>query len=320
MTTHIPTLNISQFINGSPTQKTEFAKNLGKSFEEIGFAVLSGHPISLEKQQNAYRVINDFFQLPVEAKKKYEVAGIGGARGYTGFGKEHAKDSKVGDLKEFFHIGIDLPKGHPQETHPDFPPNVSVKELPEFDPTLKDLWKDLYQLSQHVLSAIAIHLDLPANWFHQYTEFGNHVLRPIHYPPLTGNETPKAIRAGAHEDINLITLLIGASNPGLQAKNRKGEWVSITAKPSEIVINAGDMLQRLTNRQFVSTTHQVVNPEHKTGAKSETRFSVPFFVHPISEMNLEALPQCVSASNPVKDPPILAGDFLNQRLREIGLK
>ena len=316
----IPTLDISEFINGSPAQKREFSKRLGKSFEEIGFAVLSGHPISLEQQQSAYATIDKFFKLFVETKQKYEVPGTGGARGYTGFGKEHAKDSKVGDLKEFFHIGIDLPEGNKYVGHSDYPSNVSVKEVPEFDPNLKKLWSDLYSLSQHVLAAIAMYLDLPADWFKKHTEFGNSILRPIHYPPLTGSEEPSAIRAAAHEDINLITLLIGASYPGLQARTRSGEWLPITARPSEIVINCGDMLQRLTNYKFVSTTHRVVNPERKSGQKQDARFSLPFFVHPESEMSLAALPQCVSDKNPAREAPILAGEYLNQRLREIGLK
>jgi isopenicillin N synthase-like dioxygenase len=315
----IKTLDLRKFSEGNSTERLAFARELGKCCEEIGFLVITGHPISAEQQQHVYQTIEKFFNLPIETKKRYELQGRAGTRGYISFGKEHAKDSKVGDLKEFFHLGMELPAGHPYQNSEDYPPNVKVPEVEEFDSTLRKIYADLNSLGMEILRAIALFLELPENYFDEKVRYGNSILRPIHYPPLTGQEAPHSVRAGAHEDINLITLLIGASSPGLQVVTAQKEWIPVTAKPSEIVVNVGDMLQRLTNRKLVSTTHRVVNPEFKAGMQNEKRFSVPFFLHPISEMSLAALPKCVSAENPAQEPPILAGEYLDQRLKEIGL-
>lgn len=317
--TQIPTLDIRDFTQGDAGKKATFVSRLAKIYEEIGFVVIKGHQISADQQKAAYEQIGAFFALPTAQKKAYEVKGIGGARGYTSFGTEHAKDSNVGDLKEFFHVGMQLPPGHPLEKLPDYPPNVSVKELPGFDETLRKLYNDLLSLGVEMLRAIALGLQLPESYFDEKVRLGNSILRPIHYPPLTGREEPGAVRSSAHEDINLITLLIGASSPGLQVKNREGRWVSITVQPSEIVVNVGDMLQRLTNHKLRSTTHRVVNPPPEAIGKEATRFSIPFFLHPVSDVSLDALPSCVSASNPKREPAITAGAYLQQRLREIGL-
>jgi isopenicillin N synthase-like dioxygenase len=326
--TEIPTLDIRDFLSNDGSQKAAFVENLAKIYEEIGFVVIKGHEISPAQQKDAYDKIGAFFALPTEKKKSYEVRGIGGARGYTSFGKEHAKDSKVGDLKEFFHVGMALPKGHRLEGHPDYPPNVFVPEIPGFDDTLRQIYDDLLALGMQMLRAIALGLKLPEDYFDERVRYGNSILRPIHYPPVTGREEAGAIRSSAHEDINLITLLIGASSPGLQVKNRQGHWVPITTQPSEIVVNVGDMLQRLTNHKLKSTTHQVVNPpvapqgpqggQPATGA-SARRFSIPFFLHPVSDVSLDALESCVTPSNPKREPAITAGEYLRQRLREIGL-
>jgi isopenicillin N synthase-like dioxygenase len=316
----IQTLDINEFRSSDPKNKMAFVEKLGKSFREIGFLIVKGHDISGELQKRAYDKIDAFFKLPLSEKKKYEVPGIGGARGYTIFGKEHAKNTHVGDLKEFFHVGVELPKGHPFEGSKDYPPNVLVPEIPGFDSTLRELFNSLLSLGMELLRAIALDLKLPENFFDEKTLYGNSILRPIHYPPLKGDEHPDAVRSSAHEDINLITLLIGASYPGLQALSRQGEWIPITTEKDQIVVNVGDMLQRLTNHRFVSTTHRVVNPPKDLMAdEGSRRYSIPFFLHPVSDMSLKALDSCVSAENPEREPPITAGEYLNQRLREIGL-
>jgi len=316
----IQTLDVNEFRSSNPAEKMAFVEKLGKSFREIGFLVVKGHDISADLQKRAYDKIDAFYKLPLAEKEKYEVPGIGGARGYTVFGKEHAKHTNVGDLKEFFHVGVELPADHPMAKTKDYPANVSVPVVPGFDETLRELFNKLRSLGLELLQAIALDLKLNENYFTDQVYFGNSILRPIHYPPLKGDEHPDAVRSSAHEDINLITLLIGASYPGLQAKSAAGEWIPVNAEATQIVVNVGDMLQRLTNHRFVSTTHRVVNPpkDAKQGDSSR-RYSIPFFVHPVSPMSLKALDNCVSPENPAKEAPILAGDYLNQRLREIGL-
>jgi isopenicillin N synthase-like dioxygenase len=310
-TLRIPTLNVQDFLSGDPTLKSKFVSDLGKAYTDTGFVVIRNHAVSTDLQSRAYKAIDAFFKLPESTKTKYSVPGIGGARGYTAFGLEHAKDSPVGDLKEFFHVGM-----NPSAKY-DYPANVTVTEVPELKPTLWELYTSLLDLGCDVLRAIAILLNQPENYFQQYAPEGDSILRPIHYPPLKGDEQPKAVRSAAHEDINLITLLIGASNPGLQVLTQQGEWLPITTAPSEIVVNVGDMLQRLSNYKFRSTTHRVVNPP--ATQSSQARFSIPFFLHPINDMSLAALKTCVTPANPPKDPPTTAGEYLQERLREIGL-
>jgi len=316
----IQTLDMNEFRSTNAADKMAFVEKLGRSFREIGFLVIKGHDVSPELQKRAYDKIDAFYKLPLAQKESFEVPGIGGARGYTVFGKEHAKHTNVGDLKEFFHVGVELPSDHPLARTKDYPPNVSVPVVPGFDETLRELFNKLRSLGLELLQAIALDLSLNENYFTDQVYFGNSILRPIHYPPLKGNEHPDAVRSSAHEDINLITLLIGASYPGLQAKARSGEWIPITTENHQIVVNVGDMLQRLTNHRFVSTTHRVVNPPKDSMQNDGSRrYSIPFFVHPVSPMSLKALDNCVSPENPAKEPPILAGEYLNQRLREIGL-
>ena len=310
----ILTLNIQEFTNASPTSRKKFANDLGRAFEEIGFAIISNHNISAETQATAYKAVSDFFSLPLDVKKKYEVSGNVGIRGYTSFAKEYAKDATVGDLKEFFHVGNEVPLEHPLRKI--YSPNVQVRDLPGFDEVLRSLYNNLLGLGQELLRALALYLALPENFFDERVQYGNSVLRPIHYPPLTGNEEPGALRSAAHEDINLITLLLGASSPGLQVLSRAGKWIELTTEPGQIAINVGDMLQRFTNYRLLSTTHRVVNPAFRPGQPSSTRYSIPFFLHPVPSMSLRALDSCVSSQNPARDPEILAGEFLNQRLRE----
>lgn len=311
----IPTVDLSQYISGDADQRADFVAQIGNAFHEIGFVAVKNHGISPELIQKFYDSANAFFALDVDTKRNYEVAGLAGQRGYTSFGTEHAKQSKVADLKEFFQLGQYVAADHPlKELYPD---NVQVAEKPEFAQLGKELYQSFEKAGAHLLKAIAVFLDLPESYFDDRIKDGNSILRAIHYPPI--REEPKsAIRAEQHEDINLITLLVGASAGGLQLLNMEDEWLPIMPEDGEIVINVGDMLQRLTNNYLKSTTHRVVNPPKEEWHKP--RLSIPFFLHPKSSMDLTCLADCVTEERPLAYDPITAGEYLDERLREIGLK
>ena len=313
----IPTLDIGRFTHPSSAADREaFVAELGAAYREWGFAGIRGHGIDQGLIDGAYDVFKRFFALPEETKRKYHVPGIGGARGYTPFMVETAKDSRYPDLKEFWHVGREIARD--SQYAADMPPNQWPDEVPGFRETAYRLYTTLDALGSQVLSALALHIGLPESWFADKTDFGNSILRPIHYPPITSAEVPN-VRAGAHEDINLITLLVGASAAGLEVLSRKGEWVPFTADADTIVVNIGDMLQRLTNHVYPSTTHRVVNPPGD--AARQPRYSTPFFLHPNPDFLIEVLPSCVSADNPNRYPePITAQGYLEERLREIKLK
>lgn len=310
----IPNVNLEDFISGEQKRKEEFIKQIGNAFEDIGFVALSGHFLSEKLVEDLYTEIKNFFSLPQEVKDKYEIPGIGGQRGYTSFGKEHAKGRKEGDLKEFWHFGQYV-KDNPK-LEKVYPPNVEVKELKYFDETGKKTYEMLEKTAKYVLRALALHLDLEETYFDEFIKNGNSILRPIHYPPIK-DEPKNAVRAAAHGDINLITLLMGAHGKGLQVKNHKGEWIDAIAQPDQLMINVGDMLSRLTNNKLKSTIHQVVNPPKELWGTS--RYSVPFFMHPISEMPLDCLENCVDDDHPKQFEDINAGDFLHERLIDLGL-
>lgn len=313
--TEIRTLSYQDYLD--PTRRVKFVEDLGRAFAEIGFIVIKDHPVSATLQKSAYDVIQRFFDLPLEEKKRFEVKGIGGARGYTPFGKEQAKGAKTGDLKEFFHVGMEVPATHPLKGR--YPENVSVPTVPDFDPVMRQLYAGLLDLGTNILRAIAINLKLREDFFDEKVRYGNSILRPIHYPTVQGEVKAGAVRSAAHEDINLISLLIGASSPGLEVLDRKGRWVPIQTQAHEIVVNAADMLQRLTNYHLVSTTHRVVNPPAGTQTSDNRRYSIPFFLHPEPDMSLAALPSCVKEGETPRDPATTANEYLEQRLREIGL-
>lgn len=297
-----------------PNKKSAFIQLLGHAYEEIGFVAIRNHGVSEANLRALYANVEAFFGLPKETKLKYDDTAGGGQRGYTGFGKEHAKERNTGDLKEFWHFGQYINKQDPNP--PEFRENRTVEELPDFNVNGKLIFKELERTGVLVLRAIALYLDLEETYFDSQVHNGNSILRAIHYPPITENPMD-AIRAGEHEDINLITLLVGASADGLEVLNRQGEWIGITEVDEHIVVNVGDMLQRLTNDRLISTTHRVVNPpEHKW---SEPRFSIPFFLHPRPEARLDCIPSCVSDKKPAKYDESSANEFLMQRLREIGL-
>lgn len=312
----IPVVDLSQFTEGDAAAQAAFVKALGKAFTEVGFVGVINHGIPQELVKKFYNQSEAFFALDTETKTKYEVKGLAGQRGYTSFGKEHAKQSNVGDLKEFFQIGQTVPAGH--ELSKDYPANTSVAEMPEFLEVGQALYKAFEKSGSALLEAIALFLGLDRNYFDKHITYGNSILRAIHYPPIT-SEPKSAIRAEEHEDINLITLLVGASADGLQVRPREtNEWVDVRATGDAIVINVGDMLQRLTNNYLISTTHRVVNPPRE---KWHTpRLSIPFFLHPRGDMSLNCLESCVTSDRPLAYEPITAGGYLDERLREIGLK
>lgn len=311
----IPAVDLNHFINGTPEQKAQFVKDLGKAYEEIGFVAVKNHLIDEATVEKLYREVQNFFALPNDTKLKYEDKALAGQRGYTSFGREHAKGSNAGDLKEFWHFGQEVEGDDPIRN--EYPVNIFVDELPEFNDVGIKAYKDLERTGKFMLRALAIYLGLDETYFDAKIHNGNSILRPIHYPPIT--EEPKsAVRAGQHEDINLITLLIGASADGLEVLNKNNEWVAVTALPDHIVVNVGDMLQRHTNGKLKSTTHRVVNPPREKWGTS--RFSIPFFLHPRSEMRLDCLASCVPAGEQPQWEPISAGEFLDERLAEIGLK
>lgn len=310
----IPSVNLQEFLSEDNTQKEKFIKEIGSAFENIGFVALSGHFLSDELVADLYEEIKVFFNQPQELKDSYEIEGIGGQRGYTSFGKEHAKGKKEGDLKEFWHFGQYVENDAKLEA--EYPANVMVKEQPNFNVIGEETFKMLEKTAKYVLRALALHLNLEETYFDDYIKNGNSILRPIHYPPIK-DEPKNAVRAAAHGDINLITLLMGAHGKGLQVKNHNGDWVDAIARPDQLMINVGDMLSRLTNNKLKSTIHQVVNPPKELWGTS--RYSIPFFMHPVSEMPLNCLENCVDDNNPKQFEDITAGEFLHERLIELGL-
>jgi isopenicillin N synthase-like dioxygenase len=304
----VPVLSLSRL------DAPAFADAIGGSFREFGFAIVVDHGIDPDLIARGWALAKAFFALPEEAKRAYLVPGGGGQRGYTAFGTEIAKGASENDLKEFWHVGRDLPEGDPLAA--DMAPNVWPSEIDGFHETFAALYEAFDVAGSRILSGVALYLGLPADWFDARIERGNSILRLLHYPPVSA-EAP-GVRAGAHEDINLITLLAGAEEGGLQLKTRAGEWIPVTPPPGGLAINVGDMLQRLTNHVLPSTSHRVVNPPAER--RHIPRYSMPFFLHLRPDVMIEALPQCVTSDNPLREPPISAHDYLHERLREIGLK
>ncbi len=314
-TTGIPQVDLSKFVEGNAVMQAEFVNELGNAFSEIGFVSVTNHGIPLDLVNKFFELSEKFFAMDLSIKSKYEVKDGAGQRGYTSFGKEHAKHSNVGDLKEFYQFGQELPAGH--ELEKEYPENIYVDELTEYNRVARELYIAFERSGAHLLEAIAIYLGLNRTYFNKHIEGGNSILRAIHYPPITA-EPKSAIRAEEHEDINLITLLFGASADGLQVRPLGHDWIDVKALGDSIVINVGDMLQRLTNNRLQSTTHRVVNPPKEKWGTS--RISIPFFLHPRSDMDLTCLDSCVNDDNALQYEPIKAGEYLNERLREIGLK
>ena len=291
-----------------------FANELGRSFEDYGFAIIADHGIPDELIHRAEEKAKAFFALPDEVKRRYHIPGGGGARGYTPFGIETAKGQKAHDLKEFWHVGRDLPPGHKFRGH--MPDNVWPKEVESFRETFTELYATFDRTGLKILKAIARYLGVDEDYFADTVRDGNSVMRLLHYPPIEG-EPGSHVRAGAHEDINTITLLLGAEEAGLELLTKEGEWIPVAPRPGELVVNIGDMLQRLTNGRLRSTSHRVVNPPAER--RGHSRYSMPFFLHFRSDFLIEALPGTVPAGEQPKWPPITADDYLQERLREIKL-
>lgn len=305
----VPTLDARK------AETAQFAQDISAAYEEYGFVIIENHGIDKGLIDQCLDCFHRFFALPVEEKLRYKIPNGGGARGYTAFGIETAKGARHSDLKEFWHVGRELPAGHPFNEV--MAPNIWVDSIPGFRESTLGLYKAFDVLGLRLLSAIARSVKLPANFFDDKVNLGNSVLRVIHYPPMPPEPTP-SVRAGAHEDINVITLLLGAEEPGLEVLSRKGEWLPINPAPGTLVCNVGDMLQRLTNRHLRSTTHRVVNPPRERASKA--RYSLPFFLHFNPDYLIKTLPQYVDAEHPDQFPvPINAQDFLTERLREIKL-
>ncbi len=310
----IPSVDLADFLSGDAVKKNDFVQKLGKAYEEVGFVAVKNHGVPDELIEDLYKYVQEFFSLPLDHKRTYEISELAGQRGYTSFGKEHAKGSDAPDLKEFFQYG-QVPRDNFKEE--DYPNNVQVGEVPVFNTTFDDAYRAFEKSGTALLQAIALYLGLDEHYFDGYVHNGNSILRAIHYPPIT-HEPASAIRAEQHEDINLITLLVGASADGLEILTKQGEWVAVTSLPEQIVVNVGDMLQRFTNNKLMSTTHRVVNPKRELWHTS--RFSIPFFLHPRSSMSLHCLDTCVDAAHPIAYEDATAGEYLDERLREIGLK
>lgn len=314
----VPSLDLSDFTGDDPEKKKRFVAALGEAYHNIGFVAIKNHGLSDELTSQLYAVIKRFFSLPDEVKQKYEIAELFGQRGYIGKGKEHAKGRTTGDLKEFFHVGQEVTDGDPIRN--EYPDNIWPEELPEMETVALQAYKTLEDAGKQMLKAIALYLGLGEDYFEDKVHNGNSILRPIHYFPIENPEEipDDAVRAAEHGDINLITLLMGASADGLQVLRRDGKWISITALPDQLVVNVGDMLARLTNNKLKSTIHKVVNPPKELMKTS--RFSIPFFMHPRSEMDLTCLGSCIDGEHPKKYSDMTAGEFLHERLAEIGLK
>ncbi|WP_062347622.1 isopenicillin N synthase family oxygenase [Novosphingobium sp. CCH12-A3] len=300
------------------SEPATLSRDLGESFQSFGFAMVRDHGIDADLIARAWALTAEFFALPEDEKRSYHIDGLGGARGYTPFGTEIAKGAKRHDLKEFWHVGRDLPADHPLAAMSMFP-NVWPTRPAGFHETFEALYAEFDRVGARILSRIAVWLGLDEHWFDPAIEDGNSVMRLLHYPPLPADAEPGAIRAGAHEDINLITLLLGAEEAGLELLTKQGEWIGVSPPEGALVVNIGDMLQRLTNHVLPSTTHRVRNPEGERARHS--RYSMPFFLHLRSDFPFKTLDQCITPENPDRYPvSITADDYLQERLREIGLK
>ena len=310
----IPSVDLNDFLSDDLQKKSLFVDTIGSAFQEIGFCAVRGHFLDDQLVKRLYDQIKLFFDLPTDIKKKYEHPEFSGQRGYVSFGKESAKGSKHGDLKEYWHFGQYVSE---DESHKyNYFPNIKVDELPEFNRVGEEVYKTLEKTAKYVLRALALYLKIDENYFDNYIHNGNSILRPIHYPPII--EDPKeAVRAAAHGDINLITLLMGAHGKGLQVQKTNGDWIDAVASKDELMINIGDMLSRHTNNVLKSTVHRVVNPDRELLKKS--RYSIPFFMHPVSEMKLNVLESTICDEFPKAYDDITAGEFLEERLIELGL-
>ena len=308
----VPELSLMSYINGSEEDKKKFSQEFYNGLTEYGFIVLKDHPISPALLDKAYTVVKNFFDLPVSTKEKYILKDGGGQRGYTQFGQESAKDSDVMDLKEFWHVGRDFPTDHPLNSI--YPANLWPEEISEFRQTYLEMYEALEETGKIMLESLTKPLKVSKDFFREMITDGNSILRLLHYPPIPEDADPRCVRAAAHEDINLITILVSATASGLQLKDRDGKWLDVESDPNSLIVDAGDMLARITNDVIPATTHRVVNPDDGTNT---SRYSMPFFIHPHKDVVLSCLDSCRGEGAKYED--ISSDDFLNERLRELGL-
>jgi isopenicillin N synthase-like dioxygenase len=309
----VPELNHIDLIKGTNLEKQRFIDDFYNGLVEYGFIVLNPYDFSFDLIDKAYDKYKEFFALPLDTKMKYS-GNSNGQRGYVPRLVEHAKNSKHPDLKEFWHIGRELDDNSPYKNTFDYPDNVWPEdEIKDFKKVGLAVYNQLDKVATSLFHSLAQSLDVPQRYFEEMTHQGNSILRTIHYPPLKEFTEQDSIRAGAHEDINLITLLVGATDGGLELLDRDGQWLSVPSLPNQIVVDSGDMLSRITNNVIPATTHRVINPDHSTSE----RYSMPFFCHPHANAELNCIPSCIGSGK--KYPDILAKDFLTQRLIEIGV-
>ncbi|MCY4643898.1 MAG: isopenicillin N synthase family oxygenase [Bacteriovoracales bacterium] len=308
----VPELDLASYLEGHETERAVFVDRLFAGLKDYGFIILTGHTVSQDEVDEAYELTTQLFSLPREIKSKYSGESNGGQRGHTRFGQEHAVGHPYPDLKEFWHVGREVPPSHPYAQY--YPGNFWPEEFPHFRRVMTALYDAMEKTADTLLKALGTALDLPPNYFSEMIHEGNSVLRLIHYPPLAQDAHPQSVRAAAHEDINLITLLVGATDSGLQLLDRNGQWLDVHSQPNQIVVDTGDMMSRITNEVIPSTTHRVTNPNNSRSR----RYSMPYFVHPHPQAVLSCLPSCREGGE--KYPPISSNDFLMERLKDIGLK
>lgn len=307
----VPELSLLSYVNGNDTEKAKFVKDLFEGLKDYGFIILTDHIVSNEIITKGYAAVQSFFKLDEKTKLSYVCKEGGGQRGYTAFGTEHAKDSPYMDLKEFWHVGREVEESHRFFKY--YPKNLWPTEVNNFEEDMSNLYDALDRTSDVLLHALGKALDVPENYFKEMIHTGNSILRPIYYPPVGEAPPVGSVRAAAHEDINLITILMGATSSGLQLLDRDGTWLDVETKPGQLVVDSGDMMARITNDVIPATTHRVINPEDS----GSERYSMPFFVHPHPEAMLTCIPSCKGEGE--KYAPINSHDFLFQRLKEIGL-
>jgi isopenicillin N synthase-like dioxygenase len=308
----VPELSLMSFVEGTNNDKVKFTNELFRGLKDYGFIILVDHPVAYQDTQKAYELAHEFFHLPTDQKKKYICKEGGGQRGYTAFGIEHAKDSKYPDLKEFWHVGRESLVNE-SRFRQYFPENLWPVELPEFKEVMLKLFTGLDTTSTIILDSLGLALDVPQTYFRNMLQDGNSIIRAIHYPPLSKEAPKNAVRAAAHEDINLITVMVGATSSGLELLDRDGKWLPVMCNDKQLVVDSGDMLSRITNDVIPATTHRVVNPDDATS----NRYSMPFFTHPNPDTILECIPSCRGSGE--KYAPINSNEWLKIRLKEIGL-
>lgn len=312
MDRQVPELSLLSYVEGTDQDRVKFVDNLFNGIKDYGFIILTDHTVDSKIIKKAYDNVHEFFNLDTKTKEQYICKEGAGQRGYTSFGQEHAKDSNVPDLKEFWHVGREVSDDHPFNKY--YPKNLWPTEVAGFKENLTNLYNSLDMTSNILLNALGKALDVPESYFKDMINLGNSILRPIYYPPVPNDRPVGAVRAAAHEDVNLITILMGATASGLELLDRDGTWLPVETKEGQLVVDSGDMMSRITNDIIPATTHRVVNPEDL----STPRYSMPFFVHPNPEADLSCIPSCEGETG-AKYPPINSHEFLLKRLHEIGL-